>query len=98
LQEPENSDFVPYAFVLCSILKSPYSAISGMIFHCKHKKTGEIKAMPKTTNLTSNPFMMQGWHSHFDPMKLYGSNFKKLTALEFITVVRQGTETIVQLK
>ncbi len=54
--------------------------------------------MAKGTNLTSVPLMFQGWHDHFDPVRLYQSNFKKLIALEFITVVREGHETIVQLK
>lgn len=58
-----------------------------MNFQCKHKKTGEIK-ISKGTNLNSKPLMFQGWHDHFDPVKLYDSNFKKLKALEFITVMR----------
>jgi len=67
----------------------------GMNFLCKHKKTGEIKKMAKSTNLTTKPLMFQGWHEHFDPVKQYESNFRKLKALEFITVVREGKETIV---
>ena len=66
-----------------------------MNFLCKHKKTGEIKKMAKSTNLTTKPLMNKGWHEHFDPVKQYESNFRKLKALEFITVVREGKETIV---
>ena len=65
-----------------------------MNFLCKHKKTGEIKKMAKTTNLSKEPLMCQGLHEHFDPVKQYESNFRKLKALEFITVMREGKETI----
>ncbi len=50
------------------------------------------------TNLTGSPLMQMAWHDHFDPVERYKSNFRKLKSLEFITVMRDGKETMVQIK
>jgi hypothetical protein len=47
--------------------KGPHYGITGFMMLSKHKKTGEIKP-PNLINKTSIPFMMQGWHDHFDPV------------------------------
>ena len=47
--------------------------------------TGE-KRFAEAKDLTVGGAKSLDWHSHFDPIQKYGKRFKRLNALEFVTV------------
>jgi hypothetical protein len=74
----------PHTFNMCTVHKNPYSAVCLLIFNCK--KDQDI--VPPIGLDFSKLLKLKDAHAHFDPIKQYGCDFRRLKGLEITTVTK----------
>lgn len=82
-----TEELIARNFQYCTVENYPFSAIVGISVTTVNLHTGE-RARTLAECLTPNPLNLD-YHSHFDPLLKYGQDYKRLSAIEIITVKKQ---------